>query len=149
MLLEPLGALNEQSNIDKCSSFKYGAPSIVSLSSMYSDIASTSSLRYPSRLNAIGTWLLTSLSVPPPTSFLYLTSASSGSIPVVSQSIKKLIVPVGAKTVTCEFLTPYSSANSFASCQTKRADVSRYLSSALRPCDSSNNLSPAPRCLDR
>src|SRR5947207_899180 len=33
---------------------------------------------------------------PPPTSFLYLIRARSGSIPVVSQSMRKLIVPVGA-----------------------------------------------------
>ena len=36
---------------------------------------------------------------PPPESFLYLTSAMSGSMPVVSQSIMKPIVPVGASTV--------------------------------------------------
>ena len=34
------------------------------------------------------------------TSFLYLIRARSGSMPVVSQSIKKPIVPVGARTVT-------------------------------------------------
>ena len=38
---------------------------------------------------------------PPPTSSLNLTSEKSGSIPVVSQSIRKLIVPVGASTVAC------------------------------------------------
>ena len=37
--------------------------------------------------------------MPPPTSFLYLTSAMSGSMPVVSQSIMKAMVPVGASTV--------------------------------------------------
>src|SRR5258708_3697899 len=37
--------------------------------------------------------------MPPPTSFLYLTSAISGSTPVVSQSIMNPIVPVGASTV--------------------------------------------------
>ena len=35
---------------------------------------------------------------PPPTSFLNLTSEKSGSIPVVSQSIMKPMVPVGAST---------------------------------------------------
>ena len=49
---------------------------------------------------AMGTVRLTILSMPPPASCLYLTSAMSGSIPVVSQSIMKAIVPVGAKTVT-------------------------------------------------
>ena len=45
--------------------------------------------------------LLTILIMPPPTSFLNLTSARSGSTPVVSQSIMKPMVPVGASTVTC------------------------------------------------
>ena len=45
--------------------------------------------------------LFTILSMPPPTSFLYLTSAMSGSTPVVSQSSMKLIVPVGAMTLIC------------------------------------------------
>ena len=39
--------------------------------------------------------VLTIFSTPPPTSFLYLTSAMSGSTPVVSQSIMNAIVPVG------------------------------------------------------
>ena len=54
--------------------------------------------------SAIGTVLFTILSNPPPTSFLYFTSAMSGSTPVVSQSIMKAIVPVGASTVTWPFL---------------------------------------------
>jgi hypothetical protein len=44
-------------------------------------------------LSAIGTVWLTIFIRPPPTSFLYLTSAMSGSTPVVSQSIMKPIVP--------------------------------------------------------
>src|SRR5438552_19167011 len=44
--------------------------------------------------------------MPPPTSFLYFTSARSGSMPVVSQSIMKPMVPVGASTVTCELRYP-------------------------------------------
>ena len=40
---------------------------------------------------------------PPPTSFLYLTSAMSGSTPVVSQSIMNPMVPVGARTVAWAF----------------------------------------------
>jgi hypothetical protein len=51
--------------------------------------------------SAVGTVLLTILIMPPPTSFLYFTSARSGSMPVVSQSIMKPMVPVGASTVTC------------------------------------------------
>ena len=52
-------------------------------------------------MSACGTVLLTILMTPPPTSFLYFTSARSGSMPVVSQSIMKPMVPVGAITVTC------------------------------------------------
>ena len=51
-------------------------------------------------MSAAGTVLLTILMTPPPTSFLYLMSARSGSMPVVSQSIMKPMVPVGAITVT-------------------------------------------------
>ena len=51
--------------------------------------------------SAIGTVWLTIFISPPPTSFLYFTSAMSGSTPVVSQSIMKPIVPVGASTVAC------------------------------------------------
>ena len=51
--------------------------------------------------SAIGTVPLTIFISPPPTSFLYLTSAMSGSTPVVSQSIMKPMVPVGASTVAC------------------------------------------------
>ena len=49
--------------------------------------------------SAIGTVRLTIVIWPPPTSSLNLTSEKSGSMPVVSQSIRKLIVPVGASTV--------------------------------------------------
>ena len=44
---------------------------------------------------------LTIVISPPPTSRFVLTSEKSGSMPVVSQSIRKLIVPVGASTVAC------------------------------------------------
>ena len=40
---------------------------------------------------------LTICMTPPPTSFLNLTSEKSGSMPVVSQSIMKPMVPVGAE----------------------------------------------------
>jgi hypothetical protein len=46
--------------------------------------------------------LFTIVRSPPPTSFFIFTSEKSGSTPVVSQSIMKLIVPVGASTVACE-----------------------------------------------
>ena len=53
--------------------------------------------------SAIGTVRLTIVISPPPTSFFDFTSEKSGSTPVVSQSIMKLIVPVGASTVACVF----------------------------------------------
>ena len=56
--------------------------------------------RSPVSAGPSGTVRLTIFSIPPPASCLYLTSAMSGSIPVVSQSIMKAMVPVGARTVT-------------------------------------------------
>ena len=53
-----------------------------------------------------GTVWLTMDMVPPPTSFLVLTSPRSGSTPVVSQSISRAMVPVGASTEDCELRTP-------------------------------------------
>ncbi len=49
---------------------------------------------------------LTIVIVPPPTSSFIFTSEKSGSMPVVSQSIKKLIVPVGASTVAWALRCP-------------------------------------------
>ncbi len=49
--------------------------------------------------SAIGTVRLAITMLPPPTSSLYFTSEKSGSMPVVSQSIRNEIVPVGASTV--------------------------------------------------
>src|SRR5690242_21104436 len=58
---------------------------------------------------------------PPPTSFFDLTSEKSGSTPVVSQSIMKLIVPVGASTVACALRKPLTSPRSSASSHACRA----------------------------
>ena len=44
---------------------------------------------------------------PPPTSFLNLTSEKSGSMPVVSQSIMKPMVPVGASTEAWALRKPF------------------------------------------
>ena len=86
---------NAQSKIARCSSFRCGAPSIISLASMYLMMSSTCPPEYPSFFSTPGTDWLTIFITPPPTSFLYLTSAMSGSMPVVSQSIMKPMVPVG------------------------------------------------------
>ena len=67
-------------------------------SAMNSTIASTVSVVYPIRRSARGIVWLTICIEPPPTSFLNLTSEKSGSMPVVSQSIMKPMVPVGAST---------------------------------------------------
>ena len=58
-----------------------------------------SASEYPSVTNASGTLWLMILKYPPPASFLNLTMAKSGSMPVVSQSITRPMVPVGAITV--------------------------------------------------
>ena len=58
---------------------------------------------YPSLVSATGTVWFTIVMSPPPTSRLDFTSEKSGSIPVVSQSIMKEIVPVGASTVAWAF----------------------------------------------
>ena len=63
-------------------------------------MSSTCHGAYPSRASAGGTDWLMILKYPPPASFLNFTSAKSGSIPVVSQSMMRPIVPVGAMTVT-------------------------------------------------
>ena len=72
-------------------------------------MSSTWAAVYPRLRSARGTVWLTIDIVPPPTSFFSFTSPRSGSIPVVSQSIMKEIVPVGARTVACELRTPWSS----------------------------------------
>ncbi len=95
----PIGA-SEQSKIASCSGLMYGAPSIFPLASMYETISLVCSGVKPIFIKACGTVLLTILITPPPTSRLCFTSARSGSIPVVSQSIMKPMVPVGASTVT-------------------------------------------------
>ena len=58
---------------------------------------------------------MTNCIVPPPTSFFVLTSASSGSMPVVSQSIIRPIVPVGASTLACALRYPWTSPSAIAS----------------------------------
>ena len=52
---------------------------------------------------------------PPPTSFLNLTSEKSGSMPVVSQSIMKPMVPVGASTEACALRKPLAAPTSCTS----------------------------------
>ena len=59
--------------------------------------------------------------MPPPASCLYFTSAMSGSMPVVSQSIMKLIVPVGASTVACALRKPCTRPAASTSSHTRRA----------------------------
>ena len=97
---------------------------------MNSTIASIVSCAYPSFTSAAGTVWLTICIDPPPTSFLNLTNEKSGSIPVVSQSIIKPIVPVGARTEICAlrhpFLSPvarHASHALFASVHTSRSRV--------------------------
>ena len=121
----PPAGLNAQSNTGKCSTFNPGAPSIVSLSSMCFRIASIESASYPSFSSPSFTVRLTIFNIPPPASCLYLTKAMSGSIPVVSQSIMKLMVPVGANTVAWAFRNPNFSPSSSTSSQSLAAAVLR------------------------
>ena len=92
---------------------------------MKATISLTSFGAWPSFSSAIGTVLLTIVISPPPTSFFDLTSEKSGSTPVVSQSIMKLIVPVGASTVACALRKPETSPSSSASSHAWRAAASR------------------------
>ena len=81
------------------------------------------------------------VNMPPPASCLYLTRAMSGSMPVVSQSIRKLIVPVGASTVAWALRWPCSSPSVTASSQLRRAAASRSSSVV------SSSACAASRCL--
>src|SRR5712664_931670 len=132
MLLVPLAGLNAQSKTGRCSCLRLGAPSIVSWSSRCLRISLASVLEWPSFVSASGTVLLTILITPPPTSHLYLTSAISGSMPVVSQSIMNAIVPVGAITDIWAFLNPNLSPRERASSQDLRA---AFKSSAETPSE--------------
>ncbi len=67
---------------------------------------------------------LTIVISPPPTSSLYFTSEKSGSMPVVSQSIRNEIVPVGASTVACALRKPLWAPMSTASSHARRAAAS-------------------------
>src|SRR4029077_14831240 len=58
-----------------------------------------------------------------PASFLNLTSAKSGSTPVVSQSMTRPIVPVGASTVAWALRKPCFSPSDNALSQARRAAV--------------------------
>ena len=90
------------SKTGRCSSLRPGgADDRVLLGDVGVDLVDLG-LRVAHRLAAPAapSWL-TIVICPPPTSSLNLTSEKSGSIPVVSQSIRKLIVPVGASTVAC------------------------------------------------
>src|SRR5919201_987711 len=101
-----------------------GAPTTAFRSSTNATISSTSVGAYPSLSSAIGTDLFTIVISPPPTSFFDFTSEKSGSTPVVSQSIMKLIVPVGARTVAWAFRYPCTSPRSRTASQARRQERS-------------------------
>ena len=69
-------------------------------------------------------WLMI-LKYPPPASFLNFTSAKSGSMPVVSQSMTRPMVPVGAITVTWALRKPCFSPSSSMRSDSRRAAASR------------------------
>ena len=95
----PLAGLNAQSNTGRCCVEEVRrAFDRVVLVDVLDDLVDLLLRRSRGACSAVGTVWLTIFSIPPPTSFLYFTSAMSGSMPVVSQSIMKAIVPVGAST---------------------------------------------------
>ena len=99
----PFCALKAQSKTARCSSRDvrraFDRAAVIDVSEDVLDVALVVA-ELAERARA--TVLLTIFIRPPPTSVLYFTSAMSGSMPVVSQSIMKLIVPVGAMTVAWE-----------------------------------------------
>jgi hypothetical protein len=95
--------------------------SSVNRPSRYAIISRICASSYPSASSAGRTDALAILKYPPPASFLNFTSAKSGSIPVVSQSISRPIVPVGAITVVCAFRYPNFSPVATASSQARTA----------------------------
>ena len=82
---------------------------------------------------------MTILIIPPPTSFLYLTSAMSGSTPVVSQSIMNAIVPVGASTEIWLLRMPFRSPSS----TTPSQDFLAAFNSSSGTCAGSTSFSAA------
>ena len=84
---------------------------------MKATIASIFSSSYPSFFRARGMVWFTICIEPPPTSFLNFTSEKSGSMPVVSQSIMKPMVPVGASTEACALRKPLTLPSSTTSAQ--------------------------------
>ena len=138
MTLSPI----EHANTGRCSACRYGAPTIVLCSSMCPTMSEICSSVYPRCRRARGTVWLTIDMVPPPTSFFVLTRPRSGSMPVVSQSIRNEIVPVGARTVACELRTPCSSASSTAESQASCAADSSSVGTT-----SSSICATAARCI--
>ncbi len=69
---------------------------------------------------------------PPPTSFLNFTSEKSGSMPVVSQSIMKPMVPVGASTEAWALRKPLASPSFCTSAHAWVASLCTWLSAMAR-----------------
>src|SRR5450759_1568938 len=98
-----------QSKTSECSGLRLGAFSTLPCAAICSTMASICSGWYPRFFSARGTVVLTMRIDAPPTSFLFLTRARSGSMPVVSQSIIRPIVPVGASTLAWALRQPLRS----------------------------------------
>ena len=113
----PCGAMNRVpvphtlavSKMGRCSGLRWGAPSIFpsltmpasSTACTYDRISSTCEDVYPKRARASAITGLAMVMNPPPKSFLYAMWLKNGSIDVAAQSMAKLMVPVGANTLTC------------------------------------------------
>src|SRR5450759_3093910 len=119
-----------QSKTSECSGLRLGAFSTLPCAAICSTMASICSGWYPRFFSARGTVVLTMRIDAPPTSFLFLTRARSGSMPVVSQSIIRPIVPVGASTLAWALRQPLRSPSARHCAHAVAAASSTRLSSA-------------------
>jgi hypothetical protein len=95
----PFAARNAQSNTGRCSGFSPGAPSMVSSSSMYSTIAFVLAVVVAELAQRLGDRVVDDLDHAAADQPLVLDERDVGLDAVVSQSIMKPMVPVGASTV--------------------------------------------------
>src|SRR5450759_1568939 len=119
-----------QSKTSECSGLRLGAFSTLPCAAICSTMASICSGWYPRFFSARGTVVLTMRIDAPPTSFLFLTRARSGSMQVVSQSIIRPRLPVGASPLGWALRQPLRSPSARHCAHAVAAASSTRLSSA-------------------